>query len=90
MLRRKMYDYLLQWKSQPKEKKKPLVIKGARQVGKTKVVTVFGKENYENVVYLDFRKNAKIHKAFEGDYNIDEIILITYYCQLFFNIYKYI
>ena len=81
MLRRKMYDYLLQWKNQTKEKKKPLVIKGARQVGKTKIVTVFGKENYENVVYLDFRKNAKIHKAFEGDYNIDEIILFLSTCD---------
>ena len=50
------------------------------EYGRTKSVTK-GKENYENVVYLDFRKNAKIHKAFEGDYNIDEIILFLSTCD---------
>ena len=44
-----MYEYLLKWKNRPKEERKPLVIKGARQVGKTKIVTIFGENNYENI-----------------------------------------
>lgn len=76
MLKRKMYEYLLKWKNKPKEERKPLVIKGARQVGKTKIVTIFGENNYENVVYLDFRQNKSIHKVFKGDFNINDITLL--------------
>ena len=60
MLRRKMYDYLLQWKNQPKEKKKPLVIKGARQVGKTTMLKHDNdKINYITLDYPHIRILAK-------------------------------
>ena len=54
-----MYDDLLKWKSNPQ--KKPLIIYGPRQVGKTYLINEFGKNNYENIFYINFEidVNAK-------------------------------
>lgn len=55
--RRKIDDYLKAWKVDPAHK--PLIVKGARQIGKTESITHFAKENYENVVYkLCLRKEV--------------------------------
>ena len=51
MLKRKIETYLVDWKKS--EDKKPLVIKGIRQCGKTYIVRKFAEENYENVVYMN-------------------------------------
>ena len=72
MLVRNIYDELVLWKNR---KHHPLIISGLRQVGKTYIVKEFGKNNYENVVYIDFRTNKSIHKAFDGDFNVDEMIM---------------
>ena len=73
MLERKITEYLINWKNDPK--KVPLVIKGLRQIGKTYAVKEFAKSNYENAFILDFRKQASIHSIFEGDFDINNIIL---------------
>ena len=52
MLKRKIESVLAEWKNS--ESKKPLVIKGIRQCGKTYIVQKFAKENYESVVYMNF------------------------------------
>ena len=52
MLERKVYQELLQWKN--KKEKMCLVVKGARQVGKTFIIDKFAKENYENYIYMNF------------------------------------
>ena len=52
MLKRKFYDTLLSWKKQ-----KPqtcLLVKGARQIGKTFIIEKFGKENYKSYIYINF------------------------------------
>lgn len=72
MLKRKIYDELLKWKNS--EHKKPLVIKGLRQVGKTYIVKQFAKENYENVIYLDFRKNHELRAVFDHSFIINDLI----------------
>ena len=46
MLKRKIYDVLLQWKN--RKEKKCLLVKGARQIGKTFIIREFGKTEYEN------------------------------------------
>lgn len=51
-LRRKIDKYLLDWKANPGHK--PLIIKGARQVGKTKSIQQFANKNYESVVEINF------------------------------------
>ena len=53
MLKRKIYDILLQWKN--KKEKKCLLVKGARQIGKTFIIREFGKTEYEN--YIESCKN---------------------------------
>ena len=64
MLERKIYQDLLKWKE--KKNKKSLIIKGARQVGKTFVIDKFCRENYNNYVSLNFFENEEYATIFEG------------------------
>lgn len=59
---RKIFDFLKQWKED--KYRKPLIIQGARQVGKTYAALEFGKENYDNVVYFNFQTNEKLADTF--------------------------
>ena len=54
--------------------RKPLIIRGARQVGKTWIMKEFGKNNYKNVAYINFDGNERMARLFENDFNIDRII----------------
>ena len=73
MLRRKIESDLTKWKNS--ESKKPLVIKGIRQCGKTYIVQKFAKENYENVIYMNFILEPDKKLAFAGNIDVDTIIL---------------
>lgn len=73
MLKRKIERYLSEWKQS--EGKKPLVIKGVRQCGKTFIVKKFATENYENVVYINFILEPDKKSAFAGNLDVDTIIL---------------
>ena len=64
---------MTEWKNS--EFKKPLVIKGIRQCGKTYIVQKFAKENYENVVYMNFILEPDKKLAFTGNIDIDTILL---------------
>ena len=72
MLRRKIEDILLEWKG--KEDKKPLIVKGARQVGKTESIRLFGKRNYKSVVEINLALQRKFHTIFNNGYEVDDII----------------
>lgn len=73
MLKRKIETFLAEWKKS--ENKKPLVIKGLRQCGKTYIVQKFAKENYESVVYMNFILEPDVKTAFAGKLDVDTIIL---------------
>ena len=73
MLKRKIETYLAKWKKS--EDKKPLVIKGIRQCGKTYIVRKFAKENYESVVYMNFILEPDKKSAFTGNMDVDTIVL---------------
>ncbi len=73
MLRRKIEDVLTEWKNS--KSKKPLVIKGIRQCGKTYIVKNFAKENYESVIYMNFILEPDKKSAFTGNIDVDTIIL---------------
>jgi hypothetical protein len=62
-LKRKISQFLIQWKNSPY--RKPLILQGARQVGKTYSILEFGRNNYENVAYFNFETNPSIGKTFE-------------------------
>lgn len=73
MLKRKIETVLTQWKKS--ENRKPLVIKGIRQCGKTYIVQKFAKENYRSVVYMNFILEPDKKSAFTGNIDVDTIIL---------------
>lgn len=75
MFRRKIAAALVEWKESGMCKKKAAVIKGLRQIGKTVTVKQFAYDNYENVVYIDFKKMVSARAAFDGDIEIDRITL---------------
>ena len=55
--------------------RKPLILLGARQVGKTYILKHFGKNYYKNTVYINCDKNEKVKNLFVEDYDIERIIL---------------
>lgn len=72
LLKRKIDNYLLNWKSNPK--RKPLVVKGARQVGKTESIRAFGKANYKSVIEINFVLQKKFRAIFDDGYGVDTIV----------------
>ena len=65
-------EQLLQWKD--KRNKKPLIIRGARQVGKTWLMKEFGRAAFTQMVYINFDNNSRMKSLFEGDLNVERII----------------
>lgn len=72
MLKRDIWDRLIEWKNRDH---RPLLIKGLRQVGKTFIVKEFGENFYNNTVYVDFRANKSVHTAFDGDFDVDTMVM---------------
>lgn len=72
MLKRKMFDRLVEWKS--KKSKECLLVKGARQIGKTFIIDKFGREYYKSYIYINFIETSGLRDIFEGDLSVDEII----------------
>lgn len=75
MLKRKIYDTLLEWKNEPRREgvKDCLLINGARQVGKTYIIDEFGKNEYKAYVKLNFAKEKKWKEIFEESLSPDVI-----------------
>ena len=71
-LERKIIDHLIRWKDS--EDRKPLIIKGARQVGKTWIMKEFGKRCYQNYVYFNFDEEDELSTIFEKNKNPSRII----------------
>lgn len=74
MLKRKIEQRLQEWKRSPN--RKPLLIIGCRQCGKTYSVLDFAKKNYKHVVYLNFFENPDYCSVFEGSLEIDNITML--------------
>lgn len=74
MFKRKILDEINKWKNSLSIKKRALVIKGLRQIGKTTVVLNYCKKNYENLVYINFMENKSIKKIFDNDLVVDDLI----------------
>ena len=70
--RRKIDDYLKKWKEDPSHK--PLIVKGARQIGKTESLLHFAKTNYENVVYINFALEKKFINILADGYDVGSVI----------------
>ncbi len=72
LLKRKIDKYLIEWKNNPD--KKPLIVKGARQIGKTESIRNFSKKNYESVIEINFILQKQYKNIFEEGYEVDNII----------------
>lgn len=71
---RKILDFLENWKES--KHRKPLILQGARQVGKTYSILEFGRTHYENVAYFNFETNPKLNKTFEENISPDYLLPI--------------
>ena len=71
-MERKLMDRLRAWKENPR--RMPLLLDGARQVGKTYTALTFGKEQYKNTVYFNMEDSSEIQASFERDFNIGRLI----------------
>lgn len=71
---RKIINFLKMWKEN--EHRKPLILQGARQVGKTYSILEFGRTCYENVAYFNFETNPKLNETFEENISPDYLIPI--------------
>ena len=71
MLKRKLYDTLLAWKNS--DKKECLLVKGARQVGKTYLIRKFGENEYDSFVEINFHEQKSLKVIFDGDKTAEEI-----------------
>jgi predicted AAA+ superfamily ATPase len=69
---RLVYEKLLEWKDS--EERKPLILEGVRQCGKTYILLEFGKRNYNNIVHLNFEKDSKLEDIFKEDLNTERIL----------------
>ena len=61
-MKRKITQQLIEWKNSPS--RKPLILNGARQVGKTFILREFGKEQYKNTVYVNLESNGTVASMF--------------------------
>lgn len=71
---RKIKDFLISWKNS--KHRKPLILQGARQVGKTYSILEFGRTCYENVAYFNFETNQRLNETFEENISPDYLVPI--------------
>lgn len=71
-MKRKLYNSLVEWKNDPNHK--PLVLEGARQVGKTWLLKEFGKNEFENLVYVNCHDDERMQNLFQQDLHVERIM----------------
>lgn len=72
--KRKIELEMQKWKDSLSFKKKALLIKGLRQIGKTTSISEFAKKNFPNVITINFKTEKRLKKAFEGDLDVETLI----------------
>ena len=71
-MERLIMNELLKWKNSPY--RKPLILKGVRQVGKTWILKEFGRRYYKNVAYFNFDENSEYRQFFKTTKDVDRIL----------------
>ena len=72
-MQRDIYKQLLDWKE--KESRKPLILNGARQVGKTYILRKFGEQEYQKFAFFSLDRNLKVREVFEKGESTADIIM---------------
>ena len=73
-MKRILVDQLIHWKNA--KNRKPLILQGARQVGKTWILKEFGRIAFKQTVYLNFESSERLKNIFAADFNIQRIISV--------------
>ncbi len=73
-MERKLLDELLKWKES--SVRKPMIIKGARQVGKTWLMKEFGKRHYQELAYVNFERSTHLRDLFKSDFDVNRILRV--------------
>lgn len=73
-MKRIVVDQLKEWKESPL--RKPLILVGARQVGKTYILKEFGKQEYENVAYINCDNNPEVANLFADNYDMKRVLMV--------------
>lgn len=73
-MRRQIFEHLRCWKQAAS--RKPLILQGARQVGKTYILKAFGSLEYDNVAYLNFETSPQLHELFSGSLKPPDILKV--------------
>ena len=71
-MKREIYQKLVEWKSSTR--RKPLLMKGARQTGKTYILKEFGRQEYEHMFYFNFKEDPNLSRFFDGKLEPDGIL----------------
>lgn len=71
-LRRKIDDFLIEWKNRTNHQ--PLIVKGARQIGKTDAIKNFAKNNYKNIIEINFALQKQYKTIFDDGFEVDKIL----------------
>ena len=78
-MQRYIKEELIKWKN--RENRKPLILKGARQVGKTYILKEFGREQYENIAYFNFDHDETLKELFKNTKNpkriLEQLVFVT-------------
>ena len=72
LLKRKIDSFLEEWKADPE--RLPLIVKGARQIGKTESIRFFAQKNYKNIIEINFVLNKEFCDIFDDGFKTDSII----------------
>lgn len=72
-MKRHILQNFVRWKEDPH--RKPLIVRGARQVGKTYAISEFGRRYYSRVLSFDFEKNRSLRKIFDGDLTVEGLLI---------------
>ena len=82
ILKRKLYDKLLNWKNEC-QGTKAIMVEGARRIGKSTIVEEFAKQEYESYILIDFAKKDKVVEEYFNQYlnKLDDLFMLlsTYY-----------
>lgn len=73
-MKRLVYDKLLKWKNKPDNKRKPLLLEGARQVGKSWLLEELGRNEFEFVALINFEEDKQLANLFESDFDTERIM----------------
>lgn len=73
-MKRLVYDKLLAWRNKPDNKRKPLLLEGARQVGKSWLLEELGQNEFESIALINFEEDKQLANLFDADFDTERIL----------------